>query len=186
MISKDLEKIKIKIDIDGVLRDILPSMCKAYNNAFKCNIRPEDVIEYELDKTFTKCMEEENITPYEWFFERHTTYINIFSSLLDRADEAMRMLHEKGYYIIIVSYQKTNEQQIDTLLWLKNKGIYYDSICFTDKKELIDGDIVVDDNIKFLDNCRESRKICIDAPYNIGKHQYEHYKSLYDFASIID
>ena len=46
MDNKDSKKIKV--DIDGVLRDLLPNMCKAYNRAFKCDIRPEDVTECQL------------------------------------------------------------------------------------------------------------------------------------------
>lgn len=50
------EKI-IKIDIDGVLRNIMSYMCYLYNFNFKTDIKAEDVIEYDLEKTFTKCRE---------------------------------------------------------------------------------------------------------------------------------
>ena len=176
----------IKIDIDGVLRNLLPKMCDLYNQAFKTDIKVKDIVEYELDKTFTKCKEIDNISANEWFFINCSCVLNRFSPILENAQEAMRLLHQKGYYIIIVSYQKTYQQQTETLDWLNNHYIFYDSICFTKRKDLIIGDIVVDDNIEFLDICNEKRKICIDAPYNVNKHNYEHYKSLYDFVKTLE
>ena len=175
----------IKIDIDGVLRDILTSMCELYNERFDCTIQVDDVIEYDVDKTFVKCREIDGISAYEWFFERYGGILNRYSSLMKDALSAMELLREKGYYIIIVSYQKTINQKRDTIEWLAAKSIYYDSLCFTDRKNLIHGDIIVDDNIAFLDMCDDSRKVCIDAPYNIGKHNYEHYSSLYEFVKTL-
>lgn len=179
---EDKQKV-IKIDCDGVLRDLLSEMCITYNNYFKENIKPENVIEYDLDKTFTKCLEIDGITAIDWFMLDNGIIINN-SNVLPKAKEAMDILHEKGYYIIIVTYQKHWLNKNDTTNWLAYNNIYYDSICFTNKKNLIKGDIIVDDNIDFLKQCDENneRLICIDAAYNIGKHTYEHYKSLYDFA----
>lgn len=176
----------IKIDCDGVLRDILPMMCELYNGYFKCNIQPENVLEYDLNKTFTKCLETDGMTPHNWFFNDLGRIINRSSKICINAKEAMDLLHDKGYYIIIVSYQKSYQNQNDTLDWLLCNGIYYDSICFTNKKDLIIGDIVVDDNIEFLDICSEPIKICINAPYNTNKHSYKCYDTLYDFVKTLD
>ena len=97
----------------------------------------------------------------------------------------MDILHEKGYYIVIVTNQEYLYNKTDTLMWLDNNNIYYDSIIFTSKKNLISGDIVVDDNIQNLDMCNEIRKVCIDAPFNLNKHNYEHYKNLYEFVKTL-
>ena len=92
----------------------------------------------------------------------------------------------KGYYIIIVTNQVSLINKTDTLLWLEDNGIYYDSIIFTDKKNLISGDIIVDDNIDNLIMCNNERKICIKAPYNKEGDGYEYYNSLYDFVQTLD
>lgn len=176
----------IKIDCDGVLRDLLPKMCELYNSHFKCKIKPENVLEYDLNKTFTKCMEVDGMTPHNWFFNHFGFLVNRRSLVCNGAKEAMKLLHEKGYYIIIVSYQNTHQNKQDTLDWLLCNNIYYDSICFTNKKDLISGDIIVDDNIDFLDMSNETRKVCINAPYNVGKHSYECYDTLYDFVKTLD
>lgn len=182
---EDKQKV-IKIDCDGVLRDLLPKMCEVYNSRFKCKIKAENVLEYDLSKTFTKCMDIVGVSPNEWFFNVLGTTVNFYSKMFPNVKKAMKLLHEKGYYIIIVSYQNSFQNKIDTINWLLCNNIYYDSICFTDRKNLISGDIIVDDNIEYLDMCNEERKICINAPYNKGKHSYECYDSLYEFVKTLD
>lgn len=179
------EKI-IKIDIDGVLRNILPFMCYLYNSHFNCEIKAENVIEYDLEKTFIKCREIENMSAYEWFFIKYGSLVNKYSAIIDDTLNAIDLLKEKGYYIIIVSYQKTIKQKRDTLEWLDTRNVYYDSICFTNKKGLIQGDIIVDDNPEFLDKCSyKERKILIDAPYNRTYNCYERFNSLYEFVKTL-
>lgn len=71
----------------------------------------------------------------------------------------------------------------DTLVWLDNHNIYYDSICFTDRKDLIHGDIIIDDNPDFLDMCNDDEeKILINAPYNKNNNKYKRVNLLYDYA----
>ena len=175
----------IKIDVDGVLRDLLVQMCNVYNEHYGESLNPDDVVHFDTEKIFTKCLEIDNIHPSEWLFQKNCFKLFYDSPTLYKAKEAMDILHEKGYYIVIVTNQEYLYNKTDTLMWLDNNNIYYDSIIFTSKKDLISGDIVVDDNIQNLDNCKENRKICIDAPFNLNKHNYEHYKNLYDFVKTL-
>lgn len=176
----------IKIDCDGVLRDLLPQMCKVYNKYFNEHIEPENVLEYDLTNTFHKCMDIDGITPNKWFFDEHIHEIYVNSPVCHKSKESMDILHEKGYYIIIVSHQPENWHQAATLLWLEMNDIYYDSICFTEKKHIINGDIMVDDNVNFLDICNKNeRKILIGAPYNINIKKYERFNTLFDFVNTL-
>ena len=172
----------IKIDIDGVLRDLLDKMCEVYNSHYNENIKPCDVKHFATEKTFTKCFEIDNIHPSEWLFQVNGTELNCNSNIICGAKESMDILHQKGYYIIIVSHQLSKNNKIDTLQWLDKHNVYYDSICFTDKKNLVVGDIIVDDNIDFLNMCSDKRKILIDAPYNKGEKMYERFNNLYNFV----
>jgi 5'(3')-deoxyribonucleotidase len=176
----------IKIDCDGVLRDLLTQMSNVYNEHYNESINPDDVINFETEKTFTKCLEIDDIHPNEWLFQKNSYKLFLDSSPLPKAKEAMSLLHKKGYYIIIVTNQVSLINKTDTLLWLEDNGIYYDSIFFTDKKNLIKGDIIVDDNIDNLNMCDDERKICIKAPYNKEGSGYEYYDSLYDFVKTLD
>ena len=73
------------------------------------------------------------------------------------------------------------------IIWsaqMVNNGIYYDDICFTRDKDLINGDIIIDDNPEFLD--KEDNgiyKVCISAPYNEDFTGYDvRVDSLTDFV----
>ena len=96
----------IKIDCDGVLRDMLPTMCELYNHFFKENLTPDDVTNFNVNKIFTKCP-----NPEEFFFNEYSSYVYLNSPVCEKAKEAMDLLHEKGYNIIVVSTQPTVEQQ---------------------------------------------------------------------------
>lgn len=173
----------IKIDCDGVLRDLLPKMIEVYNDAYHTNLTEEDIKYFDVSKVFTKCMEVDNIPAHIWLFQKNGYELFMKSPVLKGAKEAMDLLHEKGYYIVIVTYQHSLDNKVDTLLWLDKHNIYYDSICFTNQKQIINGEIVVDDNIDYLNQCNESLKVCIKAPYNINNNTYKKYKSLYEYAT---
>ena len=101
----------IKIDCDGVLRDMLPAMCDLYNDHYDENLSTEDITDFDVNKIFTKCS-----NPESFFFEEHSPYIYLNSPKCEKAKEAMDLLHEKDYHIIIVSTQPSFENQYYTLM----------------------------------------------------------------------
>ena len=58
---------------------------------------------------------------------------------------------------------------------------------FSNKKYLIYGDYLVDDNLEFLNeqnlNDKNVKCICIKAPYNMHNNIYDSYDSLNDFVN---
>ncbi len=183
----NMNKKIIKIDIDGVLRDMLSEMCYIYNRAYNTDIQPNDVKEYDVDKTFTKCKEIDNISAKYLFFDEYAYELCSYPKAIHKARESMDLLHKLGYYIIIVSYQKGYSNKRDTLSWLDKHDIYYNSICFTDRKDLVHGNIIVDDNPEFLDMCDDNEeKILIDAPYNKNIDKYQRFNSLYEYACYLE
>lgn len=175
-----MNKKVIKIDCDGVLRDMLPKMCTLYNFFYDADLTPEDVTKYSVNDVFTKCP-----NPEEFFFKEHVGIIYLDSPLCERAKEAMDLLHEKGYHITIVSTQPTTDRQFYTLQWLIFNEIYYDSICFTNEKQIVTGDIIVDDYVKNLSVCQEPEKILIDAPYNRDETRYKRFNNLYEYVETL-
>jgi 5'(3')-deoxyribonucleotidase len=181
------DKKIIKIDVDGVLRDMLSMMCEIYNKCYNENLKPEDVKDYDVDVSFTKCKEEDGISAKYFFFNEYAYEIYNCADVLPKAKEAMDILHNLGHYIIIVTNQESYLNKHDTLVWLDNNDIYYDSICFTDRKDLVHGDIIVDDNPEFLDMCDDNeKKILIDAPYNKNIDKYQRFNSLYEYARFLE
>ena len=62
----------IKIDIDGVLRNILEPMCKLYNDEFGTEITPDEVDRYRVDEMFPLIKEVYNKSAVEFFFDTNS------------------------------------------------------------------------------------------------------------------
>ena len=95
----------IKIDVDGVLRDMLPKMCECYNAYFRDNISPNDIKSYDTNVTFHKCKEILGRDASDWLFQDNGYEIYNSSPMCYKAKEAMDILHNLGYYIVIVTNQ---------------------------------------------------------------------------------
>ena len=178
--------ITFKIDIDGVLRNLIYTLCEIYNKEFNTNITPQEVYKYNVDESFPLIKEKLGISAVKYFFKDNGGYLFLNSPILVGAKNAIDKLHDSGHRIVIVSHQKTPENKIDTIEWLRRNEIYYDDLCFTDKKYLISGDYLIDDNLEFLDDQTKYNNnvkcICIKASYN-NNNIYDNYDSLYDFVN---
>lgn len=96
----------IKIDVDGVLRDMLSMMCEIYNECYNENVKPEDIKNYDVDVSFPKCKEVDEISAKYFFFNEKEYEVYNCANVLPKAKEAIDILHNLGYYIIIVTKQK--------------------------------------------------------------------------------
>lgn len=183
----NMNKKIIKIDVDGVLRDMLSVMCGIYNAVYNDNIQPCDVKNYNVEISFPKCKEVDGISAKYFFFNEYAYEIYNYAKVLPKAKEAIDILHNLGYYIIIVTCQENYLNKHNTLVWLDNNNIYYDSICFTDDKSIVKGDIMVDDFIDNLKQCENNGEelICIKAPYNEDIDFPKKVPSLYHYARFL-
>lgn len=176
-----------KIDIDGVLRNLIYTLCEIYNKEFNTNVKPEEVYNYNVDESFPLVKEKLGISAVKYFFDDNGRQVFLMSPKIKNVSIALNKLHTAGHRIIIVSYQRSHENKIDTLDWLKHNSIYYDDVCFTNKKYLIHGDYLVDDNLEFLNeqnlNDKNVKCVCIKAPYNMHNNIYDSYDSLNDFVN---
>ncbi len=162
----------IKLDIDGVLRDIITPMVELYNAKFS-NIltRPlttDDVTSYNLNVSFPLVKEKLHINPFDFFFRDHDLDILKMADACPGADDAVNELRSMGYKIIITSYQPTDSAKKLTIDWLRNHDIHYDYIVFTNsesKKDIV-CDFIIDDRPKYLIDSDDKYKVCIRQPYN--------------------
>ena len=172
----------IKIDCDGVLRNLLSDMCKIYNRRFSTHIKPCDCVSYDVEKLFPLCKSELGVSAKEYLFDLNGEELFAHGTIFDNVQLAIKMLKDCGHAIVIVTAQNTVENKIDTLKWLNSNNIYYDDIAFTNNKENVFGDIMIDDNVDILKKCPPNTKpVCISAPYN-QNCDYECYDSLFDFV----
>ena len=157
----------IKIDMDGVIRNINETMCKMYNDLFEENLTVEDMFDYDVEKVFWKIKEEMGLNAVDYYFNISSKEIFLNSKPYDGVVDAIKRLRYAGHKVVIVTWQFSLENKYNTLLFLQKNKIPYDDICFTRDKWMIQGDWLIDDNPEFITDEREkSSKIMIRMPYN--------------------
>ena len=180
------------IDCDEVLRALLDNMVALYNDEFNDSISRDDIKEFNVELSFPRIKEETGISASEWFFQKHGFRLFACSPALPKIKEAIDKLREYGQ-VIIVTYQKTYNNRIDTLEWLRQHGIEYDGLCFIKNKTLLHPTFLIDDNDWNFLGCNAEYGILIDAPYNRNTNLEElwektnceymyRFVSLYEFA----
>lgn len=173
-----------KIDVDGVLRDIIPTMCSIYNDEFGTDITPRDVTDYDVNKIFTKVKDAS-----KYFFVDHAKEVFLDCPSCRGAREALRILHSNGNKIIVCTWQFTDENKKYTIDFLRKNHLVYDDICFTHDKHLIHSDVIVDDNPQFILHEQEqsSERVLISYPYNeyveCEKSGIKCYNSLFGYVT---
>lgn len=157
----------VKIDVDGVIRDINSKMCEIYNQTFNQRLTINDIFDYDVTKVFKKIKEKTKMSAVDFFFHLHSKDVFLHSKPYEGVKEAIDKLRTAGHKVIIVTWQFNLNNKINTLLFLEKNNIHYDDICFTRDKWMIQGDYLIDDNPEFIMEERDSsEKILIEMPYN--------------------
>lgn len=187
-------KLKFLIDIDGVLRNLVPHMVEIYNKEFGENMSYDDVKIYYVNRSFPKVGERYEDIP-NWFFQEHGHELFYESEAIECAVGAVNKLKDYGT-IEIVTKQRSLQNKIDTLAWLHKVGVKYDSVSFVSDKSIVCCDYFIDDFHENFVGCgtQGSTGVLINAPYNrnvdmdelkpqTGFDKILRYESLFDFVN---
>lgn len=159
------KKLVFGIDCDEVLRCLLQNMVDIYNEHFKEHITKDDVKDFKVEVSFPRILEETGSTASNWFFQQHGHDLFYHSEAFPKMRENIETLQKYGE-VIIITYQKSYNNKIDTLRWLDKNGIKPDGICFLKDKTVVHTDWFIDDNTWNLQGCNAEHGVIIDAPYN--------------------
>ena len=177
----------IKLDIDGVLRDVATPMCKIYNEMFGTKMTPEDVFDYDLDISFP-LFKENGMDGFWTLFEERSDLTMTSAKPYKGVAGAVRSLKKAGNKVILVSYQPSAQAQEKTREWLDRNKIEYDELVFveTGDKTVVPCDMIIDDNPMCLDaESDDVKKICISHTYNKDCKAL-HFPSLASFAKLVE
>ena len=157
----------VKVDVDGVIRNMFDKMCSLYNILFEENKTVDDIKDYDVDKSFPKIKEKLDISANKFFFECYSETLFLMSEPYDDVVDALEKLRKEGHKIVIVTWQPSVKNKHHTLTFLEVNHIPYDDICFTKDKWLINGDWLIDDNPEFICDTREkAEKVMINYAFN--------------------
>lgn len=115
-----MTKVRFGIDIDGTVTcptSLLPHI----NEAFKCNLKLEDIKEYDLTKAFNVDQKEF----YDWFKSSEPV---IYATSPIQADaKAVLSAWKEKYELYFISARGDNVMDV-TLNWFKEQELLYDHI----------------------------------------------------------
>ena len=163
-----MKNLTIGIDVDGVLRDNLQIMVDLYNKEFDGEMTVNDIRDFRTECTFPKIESTTGKTASEWFFQDHSNEIFLRAEPFNNVAEDIKKLREIAN-VVIITYQKTILNRLQTLCWLEINGIDYDGLIFIKDKTKFMCDYLIDDNDWNFLGSNAKHGILIDAPYNEGK-----------------
>lgn len=180
--------ITFGIDCDEVLRSLLNGMVSLYNEKFGENMTRDEVRDFNVEVSFPKIKEMTGKTSAEWFFQEHGQELFLKSPALPGINQAIQKLRKYGQ-VIIITYQKTYQNKLDTLNWLINNKVEVDGLCFLKNKTLLHVDYLLDDNWWNFLGSNADTGVLITAPYNedIAVHELiekSNCKKMYRFSSL--
>lgn len=153
------------IDCDEVLRGTLSTMVKIYNEEIGDAKKESDIKDFNVDISFPRIYNETGIPAAEWFFDCHSKELFLDSKPIKGVQKALRILKQYGK-VVILTYQRSCENKLHTLEWLRRNKLLCDDICFLKDKYLLHCDYMVDDNVLNFKNSNTKNAILITAPYN--------------------
>ena len=174
----------IKIDVDGVSRDIGGGICDVYEKETGIQKTSEDIFSYDLNESFpvikeliaNRMLDAKNTN--DFFFNQHSEDCFLNANAISDVKKSIDKIREIGYRVAICTHQPLYNGRLYTLFFLSKNDIHYDELHFTREKWRIQEDYIIDDSHEFLTDRREkARKICIDYPFNRNLSQFSFEKS---------
>lgn len=159
------EELVFAIDVDEVLRKTLDHMVELYNKHFGKSITRDDVKDFKCEKSFPDVETASGMSASNWFFQEHGTELFLDTEAFPGVKEDIDTLRQYGK-VIIITYQKSYKNKIDTLQWLEKNSIECDGICFLKDKTALRADYLIDDNDWNFADSKVKHGILINAPYN--------------------
>lgn len=148
-------------DMDGVLGDLITPWIARINKVHGTSVKPSDIREWDLRKAFPDLSGNQIYAPLNE------------ASLWDEvkpipgADNALKMLIMDGHKVFVVTSatRTTIEIKLTHFLFKHFPFLSEDNLVVTRHKELVDGDVLIDDGVHNFGRVR-GLNILFDAPHN--------------------
>lgn len=154
-----MRKLKVAVDLDGVIWDLVTPWVEWYNKRYGDNLCYDDITNYDMKLFFTKCGKDEVYeplsNPYFW------NCVNPYKT----SEEALKLLNDNyELYIATSTSFLTPKEKLSRFLNLF-PFIDHDQIIMIHNKKLLNVDYLIDD---YIYNLKDGyyNSIVIDTPYN--------------------
>lgn len=151
----------ILVDMDDTIEDLLGSWCNWLNNNYGTSVEPESINQWEVKKFFPQLTVEEVFSPFDdkefWkTVKPKSGSIKYLKKLIKEGNEV---------YIVTASHYKSIFAKYTYVLKRYFSFIDWNHVIITSNKQLISGDILIDDGPHNLENGKYI-KILFTAPHN--------------------
>lgn len=151
-------------DMDGVVVDLVKSWLRAYEWAGGEHLEPSDIFTYDF-KAIVR-------DPALFHAQLHGRAILATSEPLGDISGFKEMCARFDVFIVTYVGKDCGYGFSDKLYWLGKYFPWFDKerVIFTKHKELVRGDVLIEDNPEMLDRWgtrNAGRRICVNAAYNV-------------------
>ena len=153
----------VLLDMDDVLDDLLPAWVNWLNEKHGQSVSVEDITQWDMPAAYPELTGEQVYAPLE------TEEFWKTVPPKEGAVEGVRKLLDEGFevYVVTSSSYKTLKYKTEHVLLKYFPMLTWKNVIVTDRKQLIRGDILVDDGIHNLIE-GEYLRVLMDAPHNRG------------------
>lgn len=163
--------MKIAVDVDGVLLDIITPYINIYNQKFKSNFKKEDVQRWDFYIDWNLSEEE----AFEIFYKIYNNAVSV--SLIDNEAPVFLQKLNQDHQIDILSartfkFKSQLREKLDT--FNIKKGLHYQKLILVEAKPYdiklqYNYDIYIDDNPHLVEKVKNKKKatlLLFDQPWN--------------------
>lgn len=164
--------MRIAVDVDGCVADLAQSLVKRYNIDFNDNI-----INYYDSYWFEQCVKADS-NYFNSLMHEQFTFLNIIP--IQPMIDMIKKLHRDGWEIIFCTTPIKNKYcKHEKLQWLERYfGDIEYSIMFTNNKNMVDADIMIDDDLRHLKLAQQHPRM---IPICIGNYHWNQEWDSYRF-----
>lgn len=182
-----MRKLRILVDMDDTIENFCETLVFMLNERFVLSVKPEDVIEWDLKKAFP------TLTASDIFAPTNEAEFWKRVKPLPGAVEFLEQIHKDGHDIVIVtaSSPESVPLKLNHMLFQFFPFISRKNIIIASRKDLIRGDVLIDDAPHNLENFIGD-KILMTANHNknyqetnIGASRAANWAEIYMLVSIL-
>lgn len=156
-----MKRLTILVDMDDTIEDLLGAWVFYLNTGYGTAVHKDEITQWDISQSFPTLTKEQVYEPL---------YLDSFwhsVKPIDGAAEALQMLIASGHRVLIVttSTYQTLHTKMEEVLFRYFPFLSWNDVIVTAHKQLVNGDVLVDDGIHNLENGKYLR-LLMDAPHN--------------------
>lgn len=169
--------MRVGVDLDGVVVNFVDALRSSWG------LDPTEFLDpfkWEIWECWG--MTKENFV--RWSDESYETHLFYKAEPYPGAVEALHELHELGHSVHIVTARHHPVGRRDTVAWLEDHGVHYDSLTFSDDKTCVPVDVFVEDNLPNAEACAKAgvKSFLMDRPWNQADTEVPRVITMFDFV----